>query len=138
VTTEWVIRLPGIVQVSLRYAEPVLVPVHLRDASCECYETINHHFERLTALIRIWNHLGRTSARGSKTNSCPDSSAIKIASTTGPSAPDFTEAANISRKDLIAAVRASSAVSNSDPSSSSMRPAPPSDVKEIAGHQRSK
>jgi hypothetical protein len=25
----------------------VLDPVHLRDASCECYETINHHFERL-------------------------------------------------------------------------------------------
>jgi hypothetical protein len=26
VTTEWVIRLPGIFRVSLRYAEPVLVP----------------------------------------------------------------------------------------------------------------
>jgi CRP-like cAMP-binding protein len=25
----------------------VLDPVHLRDASCECYEAINHHFERL-------------------------------------------------------------------------------------------
>jgi len=25
----------------------VLDPVHLQDASCECYETINHHFERL-------------------------------------------------------------------------------------------
>jgi len=25
----------------------VLDPVHLKDASCECYGTINHHFERL-------------------------------------------------------------------------------------------
>jgi Mn-dependent DtxR family transcriptional regulator len=25
----------------------VLDPVHLQDASCECYATINHHFERL-------------------------------------------------------------------------------------------
>jgi hypothetical protein len=25
----------------------VLDPVHLRDGACECYETINHHFERL-------------------------------------------------------------------------------------------
>jgi CRP-like cAMP-binding protein len=25
----------------------VLDPVHLQDSACECYQTINHHFERL-------------------------------------------------------------------------------------------